>query len=161
MYKKSRILAVLNILKGGSIACLLLVAGFFCACTFILMRFCTPVWLLNGATALEVLSNGKGRTVLYFCPYINISEMLNTEKKNERENSVLSKLPESAFETLEKWLYEDCTILKEYLCLLSEMVCYLSIYLETSDGYEYPIPDAQGRMALLSYLYDDLKKLQP
>ena len=84
-----------------------------------------------------------------------------SRKNDERDNPVLSKRPESAFETLEKWYAPDQTILKEYLCLLSEMVCYLAIYLETNDGYEYPIPDAPGRMAMLSYLFDDLKKLQP
>ena len=84
--------------------------------------------------------------------------MLNTEKKNERENSVLSKLPESAFETLEKWLYEDCTILEEHLETLSQMVCYLMIYNEMPNG---TIPDIVRRATRLSNLFDDLKEFQP
>lgn len=70
--------AVLNILKGGetrSNTC-----GYFYAHNFTIQRFCTPVWSVNAPTALEVLSNGKGRTV-FFCLQTKFSEMLNTEKR--------------------------------------------------------------------------------
>ena len=81
-----------------------------------------------------------------------------SRKNDERDNPVLSKLPESAFETLEKWSYEDCTILKEHLGTLSQMVCYLMIYNEMPNG---TIPDVVRRATRLSNLFDDLKKLQP
>jgi hypothetical protein len=83
---------VLNILKGGetrSNTC-----GYFYAIKFTIQRFCTPVWSVNAPTALEVLSNGKGRTVFHFCPQTNISEMLNTEKRClNGENTPKSNTP--------------------------------------------------------------------
>jgi hypothetical protein len=75
------IFAVFIILKGRSTACLFIVAGFFYACTILIQRFCTPVWSVNAPTALEVISSGKGRTVFYFCPNLNIWDMLITEKQ--------------------------------------------------------------------------------
>lgn len=72
---------VLNIIKGEETR--LFSSGYFYACVLhTKQRFCTPVWRVNAPTALEVLSNGKGRAVLYFCPNLNFSEMLNTENQN-------------------------------------------------------------------------------
>lgn len=66
-----------NILEGGHSS--LNPAGFFYARND--KRFCTPVANCNGMPALEVLVNGKGRTVFLFSACNKpFSEMTNTEK---------------------------------------------------------------------------------
>lgn len=74
------IFVVLIILKGGETR-LISVAGFFIPAHTI-QRYSTPAWCFNEPTALEVISSGKGCTVLYYSPNIKFRDMLITEKQN-------------------------------------------------------------------------------
>ena len=159
MYKKSRILAMSKFSPLGGLIARICIAGFFCACNYD-MAVLNPrsVVVMAAESPLVDLDSGKGSTA-FLLPVLKFIVMSkNTNEKRERENPVLSKLPESAFETLEKWSYEDCTILKEHLGTLSQMVCYLMIYNEMPNG---TIPDVVRRATRLSNLFDDLKKFQP
>ena len=75
-----RMFVVLNTLKGGGTrhSCC---AYFYARISIYNNGSVPPCGCVMLPTALEVLSNGKGRTVVIFCPHINISEMLNAENQ--------------------------------------------------------------------------------
>lgn len=145
------IFAVLIILKGRSTACLFIVAGFFYACTILIQRFCTPVWSVNAPTALEVISSGKGRTVFYFCPNLNIWDMLITEKQNNC--ATCAQKPITAEQIVSDILiWDDPENIREDL---HEMM--LAFFMH----YESPTEEFKGRIyCTYTTLYNALKQME-
>lgn len=86
--KKICNLATSYILKGKSITCHVIVAGFFCAYSTIIFGSVPPCEVLMDSLPLRCKTTGKAEPFLYSSPYINILKMSYTEKNYVSEIAV-------------------------------------------------------------------------
>ena len=73
--KKNLKLATSYILKGKSITCHIIVAGFFYACILIICGSVLPCKSVMGLLPLRCKTTGKAEPFFYYSPYLNSTEM--------------------------------------------------------------------------------------
>lgn len=126
--KNIRILAPSYILKGKSVACHVIVAGFFYAYTLTICGSVPPCKSVIDLLPLRCKTTGKAEPFFYFSPYINILKMSYTEKNYVAEISVSYsptykrkvKITESqtAHKTLRKMWDAQLLNIQEQFCVL-------------------------------------------